>query len=43
MTTTTQLGDIFETHLSTGKHDSKGRMIGFIVGCRDGRAEVDAF
>ncbi len=42
-TTTTQLGDISEIYLSTGKHDSKGRMIGFIVGFRDDGTEFFAW
>ena len=42
-TTTTQLGDISETYLSTGKRDSKGRMIGFIVGFRDDGTEFFAW
>lgn len=43
MATTTQFGDIFETHLPTGKRDSKGRMIGFIVGFRDNGTEFFAW
>ena len=40
---TTALGDIFENHLPTGKFDSKGREIGFIVGFRDNGTEFYAW
>ena len=32
---TTTLGEIFECHMGTGKRDSKGREIGYVVGLRD--------
>lgn len=40
---TTQFGDIFENHLPTGKRDSKGREIGFIVGFRDNGTDFCAW
>ena len=40
---TTEFGDIFETYLSTGKRDSKGREIGFIVGFRDNGSDFCAW
>jgi hypothetical protein len=35
MTTTTQLGDITESYIRSGRTDSKGREIGYVVGLRD--------
>ena len=43
MTTTTEFGDLFENFLSTGKRDSKGREIGFIVGFRDNGEDFRAY
>ena len=41
--TTTELGEIFENYLPTGKVDSKGRHIGFIVGFRDNGTDFYAW
>ena len=41
--TTTELGEIFENYLPTGKVDNKGRKIGFIVGFRDNGTEFYAW
>lgn len=35
MTSTPTLGDTFETFVSANKRDTKGRMIGYVVGLRD--------
>jgi hypothetical protein len=35
MNTTTQLGDITESYIRSGRTDSKGREIGYVVGLRD--------
>jgi hypothetical protein len=41
--TTATYGDLFENFLSTGKRDSKGREIGFIVGFRDNGEDFRAY
>lgn len=41
--TTAAYGDLFENFLSTGKRDSKGREIGFIVGFRDNGEDFRAY
>ncbi len=35
MTTTTEFGDITESYIRSGRTDSKGREIGYVVGLRD--------
>ena len=37
------LGDTFENHIPTGKKDSKGREIGFVVGMRDNGTDFYAW
>jgi hypothetical protein len=36
-------GDIFENHIGTGRHDSKGREIGYIVVFRDNGEDFRAY
>lgn len=44
MTTTQQFGEPFETFLGSGKFDSKGREIGYIIGFNDdGAADFRAW
>ena len=43
MNTPTQYGEVFENHLRSGKHDSKGREIGYIVGFRDDGSDFRAY
>jgi hypothetical protein len=40
---TATYGELFENFLSTGKRDSKGREIGFIVGFRDNGEDFRAY
>lgn len=38
-----EYGDVFENHLRSGRYDSKGREIGFIVGFRDNGTDFRAY
>ena len=38
-----EYGEIFETHMRSGRYDSKGREIGYIVGFRDNGADFRAY
>ena len=40
---TSEYGEIFENHIGTGKLDSKGREIGYIVGFRDNGTDFRAY
>ena len=41
--TTAAYGDIVEHHIGTGRRDSKGREIGYIVGFRDNGEDFRAY
>lgn len=41
--TTKEYGAVFENHLRSGRFDSKGREIGFIVGFRDNGDDFRAY
>jgi hypothetical protein len=43
MTTTQQLGEIFETFVPANKTDDKGRGIGYVVGLRDNGTDFYAW
>jgi len=42
-TSPAELGEIFQNFMSTGKRDSKGRMIGYVVGLRDNGTDFYAW
>lgn len=40
---TNEFGDIFEANVRSGRYDSKGREIGYIVGLRDNGSDFRAW
>ena len=39
----TEYGEVFETHVRSGRYDSKNREIGYIVGFRDNGTDFRAY